>query len=801
MALNSEKVIIMIFDKRTAKSLEWDMLVEEWRKRCHTSGGAVAVTNLALYQEWSEADERLQMIEELRKLKREGRGIYISDIPEMEDILSVIEKGGYLKAKDLSKIILHLRNVKDVQKQVDEKETPVLSRRFGGLESMGYLLSMLDASVDEEGNVRSDASPSLYGLRKRLQELRNETVKKLENMMQSSSVAPYLQDDFYTVREERYVIPVKSEFRSQVPGMIHGISSSGQTVYIEPFALVDLNSRIREIRLDIELEELRILSDLGDAVSDELSKLKRNMSLMSELDAWLAAAQLADDLSLEPWIFGNKLALRRVRHPVLLAMGRNVVPNDVILEPKKILLVTGPNAGGKTILLKTIGLSIAMASVGLPVLAKDSEIPRYERLHAMIGDAQDITDHKSTFSGHIEWLKHIIEGVKSRDLVLIDELASGTDPAQGAALAQAILEFLGDRHAQVVATTHYSVLKALALTDSRFANASIGGTGIQPDYKLVFGVPGVSSGINLARRLGLPEKIIKRAESIFREGDRGLDELFRQLREREAFLKEQEEQLAASLSEVEELKSILQREKKVIERQRIEIIEEKRDETMKELDRLKEMIAVLQTRAKRSKKSGRETRSSDLKQSVERITGRIRDLERSITKEPELKVGAKVRSLSLGREVEVLEIRGNRVKVRSGALFVELGKDDLRSMVIPEEDKREHTERTSRRPSGKVKPGISTDATDGPTDVHIMKPSTTLDLRGRRVDDGLEVLEKFIDQMMMKGESSFTVIHGYGSGAMMKAVRDYLKKSPYIASFRPGQKGEGGDGVTVAFCV
>jgi len=654
-------------------------------------------------------------------------------------------------------------------------------------------------AFDETGALRDTASPDLGPLRRVARTLADKIRTRLERMMRSSKVAACLHEPYITQRGDRYVLPVRADAHDPLPGIVHDTSQSGATLFVEPADLVEDGNRLKIAQAAAAEEERRILAEYTAEIAQNADRLEDNLTALAEFDLVLAAVRLGRKLQGRLIdVQGAGFHLLQARHPLMSLESGKVVPNDIRLPDRQhCLVITGPNAGGKTVALKTVGLIAAMAHAGLPVPAGEgSRIGLFENLHAVIGDAQDIHRGLSTFSAHVERISKILKKAGRATLVLLDELAADTDPSHGAALARSILESLADGGVTTAVTTHLEELKHLAHSDERFANASVGFDleTLRPTYLLHPDVPGRSLTLDIARNLGVDHQIISRAEQYLAGSERQIDSLLKSLEEERQHMiqvradferrsQEAENQAQKHAKAFEELsdrkQELLEKERgaifgeiKKIRQEVAELIEGlKRDPSMKAAVGASQRLKELQTQVQEKKKKTRRKPAGQRGKAV---------------KASDLHEGDRVLVTILGKEGEV-----SSVDRHSGMIGVTLGA--MRTRVAVEQVRLLEKQ---KKPKGEKAAYRSTVATI-PEPAEVRTSSNTLDLRGTRVDEALDQVDKFLDQLFGSGEAAAFIIHGHGTGALKAAVRAYLKDSPYPQHFRTGTPEEGGDGITI----
>jgi len=661
------------------------------------------------------------------------------------------------------------------------------------------LRDSLRAALDDEGAVKDDASSRLRHLRRDLRERRRRVVADLERLFQTSDNDRIFADRFVTVRHGRYVVPVRAEARQRLRGIVHDRSQSGQTLFVEPESAVDANNDLVQLTREEEQETARILGELSDAVRARLDDLDRLVGLIARLDALFARAHLAErmDASAPVVDVGRRVALRGARHPLLLAqrwlVGKdagNIIPVDIEIDGERpLLLITGPNAGGKTVALKTLALHALMAQIGCHIpAAEGSRLPVFERLYALIGDDQSVAENLSTFSAFVKQVREILAEADEHSLVLLDELGAGTDPDEGAALAQAILETLADRGALVMATTHLEPLKAFASTYPRARNASVefDTATLAPTFRLRYDRPGQSYALTIAARLGLAPELIARAESHrslhaarLSELLQWLDEHTRCEAERTIAIERREQESAARLAQAREAEAAATtRARDIVERA-------KRDAAALLTD-IKRAVAAEWDRLKRSEGSRRDL--SDTRRRLNEAVARV-------TPPPEPTPDADLATLSPGMTVAAahLGLRGRLVAISGATGTVEAGSMTVR---VPLSALRPDAITAGTGAEPRRQNGASTGRSPRPDDERSVNQE--LMLIGRRTDEASDLLEKYLDDAFMAGLPSVRLIHGKGTGALRKTVRDLLATHPLVDSYRDGEAGEGGTGATVA---
>ncbi|HEX2485493.1 MAG TPA: endonuclease MutS2, partial [Myxococcota bacterium] len=526
---------------RTLERLEWAELVERLAGCARTPGGAARARGALFEPDTASVRERLAETSEARALLGEGGGPPTEGVRDLDASLLRLAKGGALGAGELLDVASTAGALAATARFLAARaeRAPRLAGLAAGIVDPSGLADAIGAALEPDGTVRDAASPVLARARREARELAAEAQSRIERLLRDADVAGALSDSYFTVRNDRYVLPVRAESRTRVPGIVHDASASGGTLYVEPEALVDVNNRHKQAELAIVRETERVLRELSERVADARGDLVAGLDALDAVDLAFARGRLSAELdAVEPEVRdGGVLRLPLLRHPLL---GPEAVPNDLALgDGTTVLVVSGPNAGGKTVALKALALAVLLARAGLHVpAARGARVDVFDAVLADIGDAQDLREHLSTFSAHVANLAEIARAADARTLVALDEVGVGTDPSEGAALAQAVLEELADRGARVVATTHYNLLKEMAEVDPRFANASVefDPETLAPTYRLRLGAAGSSSALAVAARMGMPASVLARADALLEREDRRLDRMLAELQASRASL-------------------------------------------------------------------------------------------------------------------------------------------------------------------------------------------------------------------------------------------------------------------------
>lgn len=679
----------------------------------------------------------------------------------------------------------------------DDDVGDCLSEYFDGLVPLTPLSLEIRRCILSEEEIADDASSALKRIRRSIV-LAGEKIHNQLNSMVNGSYRTYLQDAVVTMRNNRYCIPVKSEYKNQVPGMVHDQSSTGSTLFIEPAAIVSLNNEIKELSLKEQEEIERILADLSAQAASYTGEIEENERLLTLLDFIFAKAQLALDYNATKPLFNEDgiIEIRKGRHPLLDK--NNVVPIDIHLgRDFDLLIVTGPNTGGKTVSLKTVGLLSLMGQAGLHIPALDrSRLSVFTHIYADIGDEQSIEQSLSTFSSHMTNIVSILENADEHSLCLFDELGAGTDPTEGAALAIAILNHLHDRGIRTMATTHYSELKVYALSTPFVENAccEFNVETLRPTYRLLIGIPGKSNAFAISSKLGLPDRIIEAAKEQISAQDESFEDMMADLEHSRLTIEKERDEIAAYKEEIRSLKEKLSAKQEKLETTRANIL---RDANEKARDILKEAKDVADETIRVFHKAGPGASMKDLERSRQKVRDKMNEKSENLTlhnkntqnaqamqKPPKLRLGDSVRILSMGLKGTVSSLPDSR-----GNLFVQCGimrsQTNINDIVLIDEDT--VTSKTLRKTgAGSIKMSKS------------FSVSTEINLLGKTVDEALNDLDKYLDDAYLAHLPSVRIVHGKGTGALRSAVQNHLKKTKFVDSYRLGEFGEGDAGVTIA---
>ncbi len=705
--------------------------------------------------------------------------------------------GGALNTRELLEIAAVLRAARSAKEYADGRtgvSKTCIDHLFASLTPNRYLEEKITGSIVGEGEIADSASPELADIRRHIR----STAAKVRDILQkliSSNQAKYLQEAIITQRNDRFVVPVKSEHKNDVPGLVHDVSSSGSTFFIEPMGVVKANNELKELQAREEKEIERILAELSAECAQYREDIAQNYDLLLMLDVIFARAKLSYRMKgSEPKIVKRGLYLRRARHPLLDPA--KAVPNDLMLgEDFDTLVITGPNTGGKTVTIKTIGLLVLMAQCGLHIpVDADSHIQVFSRVLADVGDEQSIAQSLSTFSSHMVNIVGILQEADDETLILFDELGAGTDPIEGAALAAAIIESARELGALVAATTHYAELKVYAMTTKGVENASceFNVDSLAPTYRLLIGIPGKSNAFAISQRLGLPKAIIQKAAARIDAENVRFEDVLTQLDEQRQEMEREKEAAAKLRREMEESAKTAREYRQRLEAERQKAVEKAQAEARRILEEARETAdQVFQELNDMRKKQRKEEDWQRVNEARAGLRHRLNEAEDKLGQRPEepappptrpAKAGDTVELVKMGTQATVLSVnKDGSLQLQAGILKITAKQEEVR-VLEGETQTQKEARKVVRQAEHKLRS---------------LGASPEVDLRGMMTDEAINALDMFLDNAMLGRLQEVTVIHGKGTGAVRKAVREHLKRSRYVKSFRPGRFGEGEDGVTV----
>ena len=787
-------------NEKALRTLEYNKIIQRLSELAGSSRGKELCIGLLPNHKLSDIiRSQKETRDALSRLLRKG-SLSFSGIHDIRPSLMRLKVDSALGAVELLRISSDLDATLRIKayggytgKDVEEEQEDSLTEYFAGLEPLTPLNNEIKRCIISEEEIADDASPDLKSIRRSIRITNDKIHAELSSILNSSKNV--LQENIITMRDGRYCLPVRAEYKSQFQGMIHDQSSSGSTLFIEPMSVVRLNNDLRELAIKEKEEIEKILEDLSLMAGEHVDLLEYDYKTITELDFIFAKATLSKIMKGSEPVFNNKgiINLKRARHPLIEP--KQVVPIDVrIGSDFNMLIITGPNTGGKTVTLKTVGLLTLMGQAGLHIPAYDnSELAMFDEVYADIGDEQSIEQSLSTFSSHMTNIVSILQKADENSLVLFDELGAGTDPTEGAALGMSILSYLHKRRIRTMATTHYSELKIYALSTEGVLNASceFDVESLRPTYRLLIGIPGKSNAFAISSKLGLPEHIIEGAKRFIGKQDRTFEDLISDLEQSRVTIEKEQNDILQYKAEIEKLKQSLDRKSENLEASKDRILKEAKeqasqivreakdvaDESIRKYNRwLQQGGSIKDMEAERSKL--RESLSED---SELPIGNTSKPGKRIPPKGLEIGDSVYVASLGLRGTVSTLPNPKGDLLVQMGALSSQVNVKDLEA--IEDEENQPHVDSSTR--SGKIK--MSKSATISPE----------INLIGKTVDEAIFMLDKYLDDAYLAHVPSVTVIHGRGTGALRSAVHSFLKKSKYVKDFRVGGYNEGNTGATI----
>jgi len=783
-------------EHKTLADLEWGQVEQAVAARCQ--GPLRENLVLPIADSFEETSRSLAESKEAWMLIERGEPLPLESLRDIAASLQHLRREGVLDGSALKDIRMTLRAASTLRRFLAQRKelVPYLHRACPIDPTLDGLEDELGLSIGDDGSILDSASAELAGLREEAGNLRTRIIRKLEDVIQKRSAI--LQDSFYTIREGRYVLPVRADAHERFHGIVHGSSSSGATIFVEPRELVERGNRLKMAQAELEREERRILAALSDLVRQYVAQLGAAADALNHADVRNASARLAVDLdaSFVELCEEPRISLREARHPLLVMRGIGVVPNDLELEGGEALVISGPNAGGKTVALKMLGLTALMTRAGLPVPVADGSVCGFfAPVLAAVGDEQSLARNLSTFSAHLVTLKSVLELAHERVLVLLDELAGATDPEAGATLACAIVKTLIERKAAVAVTTHYEALKALAAEREDMHNAAVGFDfdEMAPTFRLTMGVPGSSNALDVARRYGIPEEVVEDARQLLPEHSQSFEKLVAKLEAATKAAEQEQATLAQERAQVDE-----QRAKLDVRRQELKAREAKGLGV--EAQRLVDRVRELQKSLEHAKKTLRAKPDSDAVSAADTVLSEggalLGDIDaHRLALEPKpvettslepgaVRVGDRVWVERLRSVADVVEgpARG-KVRVSAGMMKLWVDLSDLRALKHAAEPARREVEVSRAHPKSK-RP--------------IRTAENTLDVRGLRAEEAVALAEAFLDRMYGAAEPAAYIVHGIGSGALRQALHQHLSADDtYVDAFRPAEREEGGPQVTV----
>jgi len=816
-------------DAKTLSVLEYPKILERLKAFCDFSASMELARSLQPTDSYALALARLGETSEARRLFSTNDNIGIGGAHDIRSAADLAGRGGVLDPQQLLDVKSTLISCRELKKSLERKtdEYPRLAQIAAGLPEAHGIVDAISRVLSERGEVLDSASPKLASLRREIKIAHDRLMSRLQRYLTES--ASKLQEPIITQRDGRYVIPLRAEFKGQIKAVVHDQSSSGATLFVEPLPIVELNNSMRELQLQERDEERRILYELSSQIGEHREELTYGVENLAMLDLIFAKAKYAEELKASeplikemPKVKSQKSVLSKVegaetsdvghstfdtpqikllnaRHPLLDP--QTVVPIDVDPKPgTRAIVITGPNTGGKTVSLKTVGLFALMAQSGLHIPAQSgSELPCFQAVYADIGDEQSIEQSLSTFSGHITNIIRILKQIDQRSLVIFDELGAGTDPQEGAALARAILNYLLETGCTTLVATHYPELKTFAHSTEGVVNASLEFDikTLRPTYHLTIGLPGRSNALLIAQRLGLPQPIIDSAKAEIHPDELRADKLLDDIRKERNRTSRERQKLEKARDRLEAQTKEIEKRLEKIEDERREVLAKARAEGELEVAVLKRNIDSLKSQLKKAKQplealKQLEKKVEEIEEKIEAPVERRRTIDNrpssSMVNRP-LSLGERVFVTTLNTEGVVTALGESDAEVQIGSLRVRARLVDLRRKSLDAEvPETKPTEEKKQSAEGSPRPALS----------GTKSPGIELNLRGKLVEDGLEELDRYLEKAYSSGLLFVRIVHGKGTGRMRDAVRNALKESPYVASYEEPKDNEGGAGVTVA---
>ncbi|MBF2058079.1 MAG: endonuclease MutS2 [Cyanobacterium sp. T60_A2020_053] len=795
-----------MIEQETFRLLEWQRLCQHLSTFAATKLGVIASQNLGIPNRMEETLILLQQTKEVYRIESGYNPNWtFSGIHDISAPLERAKLGGLLNGEELLNLATTMAGMRKLRRVIDDLEdSPALSTLVENIRTFPELEQEIHYCIDDRGEITERASPDLAQIRQKVKGLRQNIQQTLQNMIQRHGNA--LQEPVIQQRGERFVLPLKADHSGQISGIVHDTSSTGSTLYIEPKSIIDLGNRLQTSKGQEKREEEKILRALTEKVALVWEELEQLLAMATALD--LATAKARYSL----WLEGNapnfvdfereSITLRRLKHPLLVWQEKNeqggqVIPIDVLVKPEtRVVAITGPNTGGKTVTLKTLGIVALMAKVGLFIPAKEPvEIAWFDKVLADIGDEQSLEQSLSTFSGHIRRIIRILDELdteRASSLVLLDEVGAGTDPSEGSALAIAILKYLADHNLLTIATTHYGELKSLKYNDGRFENASVefDDVSLQPTYRLLWGIPGRSNALIIAQRLGLLSAIIEESQELVGGYSQDVNQLISELENQRRAQEEKHQQAEDLLKKTERFYQEVEAKATSLQERERDLKSQQEQAVQKLLldakSQIAQVVKELQKKGNPSAQQAHEARENILK-IEERFLTPVKKAKRVYKP----KVGERVRILSIGQTAEVLAVAegAEQLTARFGIMKMVIPFTDVESLDGKRFEKEEKAE---------VKPKKNLYQEKKPQSVAKVRTSrNTVDIRGQQVHLALPTLEKAISSATDFG--LLWIVHGKGTGALRSGVHDFLQSHPQVSKYELAPKEEGGAGVTVAY--
>lgn len=790
-------------NEKVLHTLEYNKILDQLTEYAFSADAKSRCQKLRPITDRAQIEQLQQQTSDaLSRLFKYG-SLSFSGVTDIRDSLKRLEIGGALSAIELLRVCSLLESAKRAKafaRSQDDSDQPddSLTSLFAGIEPLTPLCDEIRRCILSEDEIADDASSTLHSIRRSMRGMNDKIRAQMNSMINNTTTRSYLQDTVITMRDGRYCLPVKAEAKSLVPGMIHDQSSTGSTLFIEPMAVVNLNNEYKELQLREQEEIEVILAGLSNLTASYATQLLADYELLTELDFIFARAAFAQTYNGVAPLFNDdgRIHIRKGRHPLLDP--KKVVPIDVRLgEDFRLLIVTGPNTGGKTVSLKTVGLLTLMGQSGLHIPASErSELGIFDEVFADIGDEQSIEQSLSTFSSHMVNIIRILEQVNDRSLVLFDELCAGTDPTEGAALAISILSKLHLYGARIMATTHYSELKVYALSTPGVENAccEFDVATLSPTYRLLIGIPGKSNAFAISEKLGLPSDLITDAKGRISKSEGDFEDLIADLEKSRSTIEREQLEINQYKAEIESLKEKLEQKQERLDSSRDKILREANEQAYNILKEAKDVADETIRNFNKYGKAGAPV--SEMEKERTRLRGKMDKAAQKMSEQKKASVPNHnvPKKLRIGDSVKVISmnLKGtvHSLPNAKGDLYVQMGilrsLVNINDLILLEEDAAPGTKKFQKTSAGKIKMSKSASV------------STEINLIGKTTDEAIPLLDKYLDDAYLAHLPSVRIVHGKGTGALRNAVQAHLKRLKYVKSFHLGEFGEGDAGVTIA---
>ena len=790
--------------------LEFPKIVEKLAGYASFSASKELALSLTPAKTLAEANKRLDRTTEARRLLSINDSIGVGGASDIRPLAVMARRGGVLNELELLSISGTLVAARVLSRAMEKNASlyPQLSEITGLLRPPPGIIESISRCISDHAEVMDSASTKLQSIRSEIKVSHDRLMSKLERMINDSHTAPMLQESIITTRNGRYVIPLRAEFKSRVKSIIHDQSASGSTLFVEPVAVVELNNQYHELQLAERDEIRRILADLSNLIGAEAEAIQGLVAALAEFDYCLMCAKYADDLKANAPVLhtihppekehtpNTIIKLLKARHPLLDP--ETVVPVDIELDPATFaVIITGPNTGGKTVTLKTVGLMVVMGQCGLHIPAQSgTELSYFENIYADIGDEQSIEQSLSTFSGHITNIVRILNNARSRTLVLLDELGAGTDPQEGSALARAIMLYLVEKRVPCMIATHYPELKALAHATPGAVNACMEFNlkTLRPTYRLTIGIPGRSNAFAIAQRLHLPDEVLESARAMIDPDELKAEDLLNEIHHQREVARKARAAADHDRSIAMNLKQELTQRLDQIEVERQRELEKTREQAEIELEALRKELTEVRQSLIRARQpldalAPVQEKIEKVEKKATRVAPRKEVTNSTVAFVPQL--GKKVRLRNLDTEGVITSQGQEEAEVLVGNLRMRVRLSDLTSIKEPVEEPAEKTGKPARKSAPDVEQASANKK------IFVPSPGMEIDIRGQRAEDALDILDRYLDSAIMAGMPFVRVIHGKGTGRLRQVIREALQGNSSVSSFEQGADNEGGEGVTI----